>query len=121
MSSLLRIAFYLKSAFIKQPERKRSLSVIIRISERIIRRQTVYEMDRKLKKEIERLLTNCPEGCKCRQQGVEDLCYVRDVGLETFARCLEENSLDCFHRIIFGRANYCSCPPRVSIAKQFEI
>jgi hypothetical protein len=84
-------------------------------------RQSVYEMEVKLKKEIERLLKNCPEGCKCRQRGIEDLCYVRDVGLETFVRCLEENSLDCFHRIVFGRANYCSCPPRVSIAKQLKL
>jgi hypothetical protein len=78
-------------------------------------------MDKELKREIEKLLKNCPKGCKCRQRGIEDLCRVRDVGLETFVLCLEKNSIHCVHRIVFGRANYCSCPPRVYIAKQCKI
>ena len=78
-------------------------------------------MDRELKKEMEKLLENCPEGCKCRQRGIENLCSAQDVGMEGFVECLEKTPLDCFHRIVFGRANYCSCPPRVSIAKGFKV
>ncbi|UCF81990.1 MAG: hypothetical protein JSV50_12320 [Desulfobacteraceae bacterium] len=78
-------------------------------------------MDKELKKEIEKLLKNCPKGCKCRQRGIENRCSVKDVGLEGFVACLEDNSLDCVHWIIFGHACYCSCPVRVFIAKGFNV
>jgi hypothetical protein len=81
----------------------------------------VHDMDRELNKTIEKLLKNCPEGCMCRQRGIENLCSAQDVGMEGFVECLEKDPLDCFHPTVFGRAHYCSCPARVYIAKQFKI
>lgn len=106
---------------IEQYKRKRSLSVIIKIIRGVTHWWQLYEMDKELKKEIEKLLKNCPKGCKCRQRGIENLCSVKDVGLEGFVWCLEKNSLDCVHRIVFGHGNYCSCPARVSTAKESKL
>jgi hypothetical protein len=83
--------------------------------------RSVFRTGRPPKREIEKLLEDCPEGCKCLQQGVDNLCYVRDVGLKTFVQCLEKNSSTCFHQIIFGRTYYCSCPACVFIAKGFKV
>jgi hypothetical protein len=83
--------------------------------------KTVFETGRKNKREIEKLFENCPEECKCRQRGVDDLCYVRDIGLKSFVQCLEKDSLTCFHRIGFGRNYYCTCPVCVFMAKGFKV
>ena len=81
----------------------------------------MYDMDRKFKNTIRRILKSCPERCKCRQRGVENPCHVRDVGLKTFVQCLEENAFDCFHQITFGGTHYCSCRVCVYIAKGLRI
>jgi len=82
--------------------------------------QSVFEMGRKPKREVEKLLENCPEGCRYRERGINDPCHVRDVGLKTFVQCLEKDPFTCCHHIRFGRTHYCSCPVCVFIAKGFK-
>ena len=70
--------------------------------------------------EIKELIGECDPGCKCHGRGLEKLCKARDIGLETFVECLEDDPFGCSHAICYGTMFYCSCPPRVEIAKRFE-
>jgi hypothetical protein len=69
---------------------------------------------------IEQLIRDCPEGSKCHNREVRNLCKARDLGMELFVECLEENPFECVCSVSFGDSWYCSCPPRVHIAKEFE-
>jgi hypothetical protein len=40
---------------------------------------------------LERLIGYDPEGCRCHEQGIARLCKAKDLGLESFAECLEED------------------------------
>lgn len=41
-------------------------------------------MDKEHEKYIEEHMNECPEGCKCHDQGIENLCKAEDVGLRPF-------------------------------------
>jgi len=77
-------------------------------------------VDKQQKQWIEELIKDCPEGCRCHDQGVERLCKARDIGLEGFVECKEEKPFECNHSVSYGRAWYCSCHPRIYIAKVFH-
>lgn len=66
---------------------------------------------------VERLAEYCPEGCKFHKLCVQNLCKAKDVGLETFVRCLEQEPIACDCSLFFADAWFCSCAPRVYIAK----
>ncbi len=70
--------------------------------------------------ETKELMGECDPGCKCHGRGREKLCKARDIGLETFVECLEEFPFECGNSISYGAISYCSCPPRVQIAKELE-
>lgn len=72
-------------------------------------------------KEVEKVIKSCPPGCKCRRQGIENLCKAEDVGLEGMVECLDEHPFECMFSIPFGGLYYCSCRPRVYIAKTFHM
>ena len=77
-------------------------------------------MDKEHKKDIKELMIDCSEGCKCHNPGIEDLCKAEDIGLEGFVKCLEENPSMCDHSIPYGYSWYCSCAPRIYIAKELK-
>jgi hypothetical protein len=78
-------------------------------------------MDKEHKQRIEELIRDCPPGSKCRDQGVDSLCKAKDVGLQSFVECLEENPLECSFSLAFGDVHYCLCRPRTYIAKIFNM
>jgi hypothetical protein len=74
-------------------------------------------MDKEHKKKIEELINDHPKDCKCYERGVGVRCKAKDVGIEWFVRCLEENALPCVYSVRYANINYCRCPLRVYIAK----
>jgi hypothetical protein len=78
------------------------------------------DMETQHTQEIKKIIKECLPGCKCHGRGIEELCKAKDIGLATFAQCLEEHPWECTHAISYGAMSYCSCPPRVKIAQRFE-
>ncbi|MBW2174001.1 MAG: hypothetical protein JRF64_05040 [Deltaproteobacteria bacterium] len=76
-------------------------------------------MEQAYMERIGELVKDCPGSCKCHTQGVENLCKASDVGLETLVECKEDNPSECNHSVYYGQTWYCSCHPRVFIAKVF--
>ncbi len=77
-------------------------------------------MDKEHEKYIEEHMNECPEGCKCHDQGIENLCKAEDVGLHTFVECLEEDPYGCQFSMYLAGAHYCKCSVRVYIAKKLK-
>lgn len=69
---------------------------------------------------IERLMEYDPEGCKCHKDGLDDPCKAKDLGLESFVECLEENPLECVSSFTFADSHYCYCPLRVYMANKLK-
>jgi len=69
---------------------------------------------------MEQLIGSFPEGSKCHEQDVENLCKARDIGMESFVLCLEKKPSECISAVFFAHSWYCSCPPRVHIAKELK-
>ena len=76
-------------------------------------------MEQGLKKKLKELIGDltCPKGFTCCTEGLENLCKARDVGLETFIECLEDDPYICAFSIRLSGLSYCKCPLRVYIAK----
>ena len=59
---------------------------------------------------LERLMEYDPEGCRCHEQGIEKLCKAKDLGLESFVECLEEDPSECVSSLTLEDSHYCYCP-----------
>jgi hypothetical protein len=79
-------------------------------------------MQRDYKKELEKIIDDlqCPKDFKCYKSGFENLCKATDIGLESYLRCLEEDSYACKFSLSFGNAYLCQCPLRVYISKKLK-
>ena len=63
---------------------------------------------------------DCTNYCQsCGERG-EFQCKAKDVGLETFVKCLEENPVLCNHSLAYGHGHFCKSPARVYMAKRFQ-
>lgn len=62
----------------------------------------------------------CPHDFRCADSGFENLCKVRDFGLDHYLECLVENPMNCRFAISFGRTYLCQCPLRVYLAKKLK-
>lgn len=73
-------------------------------------------------KEIEEIIDQfkCPKDFKCYKSHFDVVCKAKDIGLETFLECLEENPQYCHFAVPFGYAHFCQCPLRVYIAKKLR-
>ena len=60
----------------------------------------------------------CPKDFRCYKSGLENLCKAKDIGLETYLECLEENPQECEFSLSFGYSYFCRCRLRVYIAKR---
>ncbi len=71
------------------------------------------------RKKIEEIMAGmkCPKDFKCGKSGFERLCHARDIGIESFLDCLEDNPLSCSFALPFGLGHLCQCPLRVYLAK----
>jgi hypothetical protein len=67
---------------------------------------------------IERLMEYDPEGC--HEQGIEKLCKAKDLGLESFAECLEEDPSDCASSFTLEDSHYCYCPLLVYMVNKLK-
>ena len=76
-------------------------------------------MDQELEQEMEELLQGHPKNCKCYEPGIGVRCKAKDIGIEWFVQCLDEEPYECAFSVSYARAHYCRCPLRVYIAKKF--
>jgi hypothetical protein len=80
-------------------------------------------MDEGDRKEIEEIMAGitCPKDFKCAESGFEELCRARNVGLESFLECRDEDPETCSFSTQFGFGHFCQCPVRVHLAKKLNI
>jgi hypothetical protein len=79
-------------------------------------------MDEEILNKIEEVIgqMKCPKGFTCAENGYKSLCKARDIGLESYLECHEDNSGQCKFSVSFGSGYYCQCPLRVYIAKNMK-
>ena len=77
-------------------------------------------MSRDYEKELQKIIGDleCPKDFKCYKSGFEVLCRARDIGVESYLECLEEDARECTFSFAFGEARFCKCPLRVYISKK---
>ena len=75
------------------------------------------------KARIEEIISKmeCPKGFVCYKSGFADMGKAKDVGMESFVECMEDNPQMCRHVLFFGPTAFCQCPLRVYIAKELKI
>lgn len=83
---------------------------------------TEMEIDQQHKRQIEKIISQmqCSKDFKCYRQKFTNLSKVRDIGMETFVECLEEQPQQCEFLTPFGYKYFCKCPLRVYVAKNLE-
>jgi hypothetical protein len=74
------------------------------------------------RKKIEEILDRmiCPKNFKCADSGFEQLCKARNIGLENYLDCLEENPPACLFALPFGSGYLCHCPLRVYLSRELK-
>ena len=79
-------------------------------------------MDEDQRKEIEEIINQfqCPRDFRCCKSQFKLLCKAKDIGLETYLKCLEEDPRSCPVSVPFGDGYFCECPLRVYIAKKLK-
>ena len=79
-------------------------------------------MEQRTRETIEKVIAgmSCPKAFKCYRSNLSQLCKAKDIGLESFLQCLEDNSRYCEFSIPYGNAYFCKCPVRIYIAKQLS-
>ena len=55
------------------------------------------DVDEDIRQKIEEILgqMKCPKRFKCAENGLDQLCQARDVGLDKYLECLEDNPTQC--------------------------
>jgi hypothetical protein len=80
--------------------------------------------DEVTKVEIEEIISGleCPKDFVCCKSGFEVLCKARDIRLESYVVCLEEDGGNCKFSTHFGTRHdwFYKCPLRVYIAKKLK-
>jgi hypothetical protein len=79
-------------------------------------------MKEEVRKKIEVIMGDmkCPKNFKCAESGFEDLCKAKDVGLDSYLKCLESNPSNCNFALSYGYKHFCQCPLRVYLAKKLN-
>ena len=81
-------------------------------------------MEKELKRQIEKIIgaMECPKDFKCCESDFANVCKAKDIGIESFLECLEENPQMqmCKFSFPFGNAYFCKCPLRVYIAETLK-
>ena len=74
------------------------------------------------KKEIEQIIGEfvCPKDFICYKSGFDSLCKAKDIGLEPYLECLDENPEECVFLLPYANVHYCDCPLRLYIAKKLK-
>ena len=79
-------------------------------------------MDEDQRNEIEEIINQfqCPRDFRCCKSQFKLLCKAKDIGLETYLKCLEEDPQSCPASVPFPDGYFCDCPLRVNIAKKLK-
>lgn len=79
-------------------------------------------MEEHVRKRIEEIIgqMQCAKDFTCAESGFENLCKAKDLGLETFLECMEDDPLHCLFSMSFAHGYFCACPLRVYIAKKLK-
>jgi hypothetical protein len=79
-------------------------------------------MDQDIKKQIKEIIgeIQCPREFCCLKTGFDRACKTKDVGLDSYLQCLEEDASQCLFSASFGSTHLCSCPLRIYIAKKLK-
>jgi hypothetical protein len=79
-------------------------------------------MEEDQRKEIEEIINQfqCPRDFRCCKSQFKLLCKAKDIGLETFLKCLEEDPRSCPVSVPFGDGYFCECPLRIYIAQKLK-
>jgi hypothetical protein len=74
------------------------------------------------KNEIEEIIgqMQCAKDFQCYKSEFKILSKTKDIGLESYLQCLEENVFGCQFSVRFGGNYFCECPLRVYIAKEMK-
>jgi hypothetical protein len=65
--------------------------------------------------------TECPKDFRCYKSGFEVLCKAKDIGLDSFLVCLDEDPPDCTFSLTYGKKYFCQCPVRIEVARKLRI
>ena len=76
----------------------------------------------KHKEEIGKIIDRikCTKDFECYKSGFKNLGKARDIGVEGYAECLEDNPAACAFSVPFGYGFLCKCPLRIYIAKKLK-
>ena len=79
-------------------------------------------MDEELRKQIEEIAEgmDCTKEFECCEGNFTNVCRAKDIGIDSFLECLEENPQECEFSIPFGNAFFCKCPVRIAIARKLK-
>jgi len=79
-------------------------------------------MEQDHKEEMEEIIGQfeCPKDFRCCNPGIGALCRARDIGLESFLLCLEEDPKGCPFSRSFGSSYLCQCTLRIYMAKKLH-
>lgn len=79
-------------------------------------------MEPEHKRKIEEIVgvMECPKDFQCCESDFANVCRAKDIGIESFLECLQENPQLCRFALSFGYGYLCQCPLRVYIAKKLE-
>ena len=79
-------------------------------------------MDSAQKQQIEEIIDSleCPKDFICYKSKFENLCKARDIGLEAYLECKENDLQACKFSLPFGYSSLCRCPLRLYIAKRLK-
>ena len=79
-------------------------------------------MEEEVRKTIEEIMgrTQCPKNFKCAESEFEVLCKAKDIGLDSYLECLEDDASRCEFALPFGNAYFCRCPIRVYVFEKLR-
>ena len=77
-------------------------------------------MEQDHSKAIEEIISHlkCPKDFICKKSGFKVLCKARDIGIQSFLLCLEEDPPKCKFSLALEREYICECPVRIYVAKK---
>ena len=77
-------------------------------------------MNEEDKRAVDEIKANvqCNKEFQCLENDSENLCNARDMGLEGYVECIDDEVLGCQFSLPFGDSFFCSCPIRVYLIKK---
>jgi hypothetical protein len=82
----------------------------------------IQEKGQKNHEDIENIIRgmDCAKGFQCYKSGFNNLCHVKDIGMESFVECLESKPKECKFSFPFGLSHLCQCPLRIYLSKKIK-